>query len=100
MAQREQILGLLLECLQDHARQTGRTLAAAEGTPLLGPGSPLDSLGLVMVVTDFESRLNETFAAELVLASEQAMSMSQSPFRSVTALVDYAAELLGAAETP
>jgi hypothetical protein len=97
MATREQILGLLLECIQDQARLTGRAVTAAEGTPLLGAGSPLDSLGLVMVVTDFESRLNQTFDAELVLASEQAMSMSQSPFRTVTALVDYAAGLLGAA---
>jgi acyl carrier protein len=94
MASREQVKSLLMECLRDYADQSGIVAPVEENTPLIGPGAAVDSLGLVMVVTGFESRLNQTFDASLVLASEAAMSLSRSPFRSVAALSDYAVELL------
>jgi hypothetical protein len=94
MTERDRIKSLLMECVREHAEQAGVNHKIAEDTPLMGPGAALDSLGLVMVVTDFEARVNEAFDARIVLASERAMSMNHSPFRSVTALSDYAAELL------
>jgi acyl carrier protein len=100
MTERQKVLEILLECIQDYAEQARLSVTADEGTVLLGPGAALDSLGLVMVVADFESRLNEAFDAELVLASEQAMSLSQSPFRSVAALAGYAEGLLATRGTP
>jgi len=94
MGTREQINLLLMGCLRDYAQQSGRNASVDERTPLVGPQAALDSLGLVMVVTDFEARLNDAFGTEFVLASEKAMSMTNSPFRSVAALSDYAEELL------
>ena len=94
MASREQVKSLLIECLREYADQSGNETTVEENTPLIGPGAAVDSLGLVMVVTGFESRLNQTFDASLVLANEAAMSMNRSPFRSVAALSDYALELL------
>jgi acyl carrier protein len=94
MASREQVKSLLMESLEDYASQSGTTAKVEEDTPLIGPGAAVDSLGLVMVVTGFESRLNQTFDTSLVLASEAAMSLNRSPFRSVAALSDYAIELL------
>jgi len=93
---RDQVQQLLFECIRDYAEQARRKVEAHPDTPLIGPGAPVDSLGLVMLVTAFEAKLNETFDTQLVLASESAMSMNRSPFRSVGALVDYALELLGA----
>jgi acyl carrier protein len=61
---------------------------------IFGPGGRLDSLGLVNFVADLEFRVAQEFGAEIALASEQAMSRSRSPFRDVTALADYIAELL------
>jgi hypothetical protein len=61
---------------------------------IFGAGGSLDSLGLVNFLADLEYRLAEKFGRELVLASERAMSRSQSPFRDVSALTDYIVELL------
>lgn len=61
---------------------------------VFGPGSELDSLGLVNFLADLEYRIAEEFGREVVLASERAMSRSRSPFRDVDALTAYAAELL------
>jgi hypothetical protein len=94
MIERDRVKSLLLECVREHAERAGLAQGVDEHTPLMGPGAPLDSLGLVMVVTDYESRLNQAFDAEIVLASDRAMSMNHSPFRSVSALSDYAVELL------
>jgi hypothetical protein len=93
MTERDRIKSLLMECVREHAAQSGASGEVNESTPLMGPGATLD-LGLVMVVTDFEARLNQAFDAQVVLASERAMSMNHSPFRSVSALSDYAVELL------
>jgi hypothetical protein len=66
-----------------------------EKNPLIfGPGAAMDSLGLVNFLADLEFRLGEEFGREIVLASEQAMSRSRSPFRDVDALTEYILELL------
>lgn len=61
---------------------------------VFGPGGTLDSLGLVNFLADLEYRVAEEFGRDVVLASEQAMSRSRSPFRDVTALSEYILELL------
>jgi len=74
------------------------TLPEATGdNPLLfAPGGPLDSLGLVNFLADLEHGLAQEFSRELVLASDRAMSRTQSPFRDVDALTAYILELLAA----
>jgi hypothetical protein len=62
--------------------------------PIFGPAAPLDSLGLVNLLADLEFRLGERFGCDLVLASEQAMSRSRSPYRDVDSLTEYALELM------
>jgi hypothetical protein len=94
MSRIEKIQSLLHDCVREYAEQVGTDARVDGDTPLMGPGSPLDSIGLVMVVTDFETRLNQSFDAQLVLANERAMSMNHSPFRSIAALTQYADELL------
>ena len=64
------------------------------GELIFGPGGVLDSLALVSFLADLEYRLTEEFGREVVLASEQAMSRSRSPFRDAPALTDYIVELL------
>jgi hypothetical protein len=61
---------------------------------IYGSGGALDSLGLVNFLADLEYRLAENFGREFVLASEQAMSRSRSPFRDASALSEYILELL------
>ncbi len=64
------------------------------GEAIFGAAGGLDSLGLVNFLADLEYRIAEVFGREIVLASERAMSRSQSPFRDVAALTDYIVELL------
>ncbi|MBI84838.1 MAG: hypothetical protein CMJ81_16720 [Planctomycetaceae bacterium] len=96
MSRRDDLKTLLNDCIADHVRETNTEIHVEDETPLMGSGSPLNSIGLVIVVTNFESQLNEKFGAQVILASEQAMSMKRSPFRSVEALSDYADQLLAA----
>lgn len=70
--------------------------ATGDNPPIFGAGAPLDSLGLVNFLVDVEYRLAREFGRDLVLASERAMSRSQSPFRDVDALTAYILELLAA----
>jgi hypothetical protein len=71
--------------------------ATTEANPkIFGEGAALDSLGLVNFLADLEYRIGEEFGREVVLASEQAMSRSRSPFRDVASLNDYIVELLNA----
>lgn len=74
--------------------------AAVAGDPaevvIFGAGGVLDSLGLVNFLADLEYRISDEFGQEIVLASEQAMSRSRSPFRNVASLTEYIEELLAA----
>ena len=60
---------------------------------VFGPGSPLDSLGLVGLLVDIEDALRDQ-GHDISLSDSRAMSQSRSPFRSVPTLVAYIDELL------
>lgn len=85
---------LVSEALREYAEDAGLTVTTDGDTCLLGEGAVVDSLGLVIVVTSFEAKVNDSFDSEIVLANEKAMSMRSSPFRSTKVLADYALELL------
>ena len=98
MSDLETLKSILYRCIAELADQTGQRYEIEDDTPLLGPDSAIDSLGLVMIVTAFESAVNDEFDTAIVLANEQAMSRRRSPFRSVAALSEYALALLRGAE--
>lgn len=56
---------------------------------LIGDASSLDSIGLVSLIVEVEDSINEYFDAELVLASEKAMSARTSPFINLGTLIRY-----------
>lgn len=60
---------------------------------LFGPGSLLDSVGLVNLVMAAEQHLGDSTGEDIVLASESAMSRKRSPYRSLRALAEYAVEI-------
>lgn len=65
-----------------------------ENTNLLGGDALLDSLALAITLIDVEDRVREELGISLVLTDERALSRSQSPFRTVSSLIDYTWELL------
>ncbi len=62
-------------------------------TALFGPGSRLDSLQLVSLITDVEVALNTEHGLELSLADDRALERAQSPYATVETLRDYVLEL-------
>jgi acyl carrier protein len=66
-----------------------RQLAKAPETRLLGSESALDSMHLVSLIIAIEREVEDTFGVALTLADERALSMKESPFRSIQSLADY-----------
>jgi acyl carrier protein len=85
---------MLFEVLREYADEADLELEFTDETPLFGRESAIDSLGLVTIITEFETQINDTYDTELVLADDRAMAMKRSPFRSPARLVDFALERL------
>lgn len=64
----------------------------SEETPLLGGGSDMDSMAIVHLIAELESRLEEAFGKVWILADERALSRSRSPFRTVGSLAAHILE--------
>jgi acyl carrier protein len=71
-----------------------RQLIKAPETRLLGSQSVLDSMHLVSLIITIERELEDAFGVSLTLADERALSMKESPFRSIQSLADYIGILL------
>jgi acyl carrier protein len=92
--ERSNILATVVAAVEQSNR--GRTpeqqLDPSPDARLFGAPSPLDSLGLVALLIDIEEAFEREGHA-IVLSDERAMSQSRSPFRSISALVDYIEQL-------
>ena len=66
-----------------------RQLIKAPETRLVGPQSVLDSMHLVSLIVAIEREVEDTFSLTLTLADERALSIKESPFRSIQSLADY-----------
>lgn len=88
---------MLFEVLREYADEAELELEFDDETSLFGRESSIDSLGLVTIITEFETALNDAHDTELVLADDRAMAMKRSPFRTPTRLVDFALERLNEA---
>ena len=74
----------------------GTVLPKDPETPLIGPAAALDSMGLVTLIVTIEARVADALGRSVTLASEDAMSRTRSPFRTLGTLADYLDELLRA----
>src|SRR5271169_2478778 len=79
----------------NRTRKPDEELVVAADAPLFGPGSRLDSLGLVVLLVDIEEALHAE-GLDVTLSDEKAVSRTRSPFRSVPAMVSYIAGLIPA----
>ena len=67
-------------------------------TEIFGGGSKLDSLGLINFLVSVEQKIEDTYGMEITIADEKAMSLKNSPFRTVDSLNDYLTKLIKANE--
>ena len=63
-------------------------------TCLYGSGGALTSIDVVTLISEVEERVEDELDVCIALASERAMSMKSSPFRSVKTLVEFVEELI------
>jgi len=92
---RETVIEKLTEIVNDYFDTQEIQTRAQIDTVLFGNDSVLDSMGLVNVIIDTESRfLDEDI--EISLTSESAMSRRNSPFRTIQTLADYIMEQIEA----
>jgi acyl carrier protein len=72
----------------------GQRLEKSIDTPLFGESGPLDSLGLVNLIVLVEQKVEEQTGQAVSLATDEALSLKDSPFQSVRRLAEYVSSLL------
>jgi acyl carrier protein len=94
----DEIREVVLEALRSAnlSRPRDEQLSVSEDAIIFGPGSPLDSMGLVALLIDVEEALLAS-GVRVSLSDDRAMSQSRSPFRSVPRLVEFISGLLAPA---
>jgi len=85
------IMDIVIQCVEEYFDSQDISESAKKDTVLFGNKSMLDSIGLVSVIVDIESRfLDEDI--EISLTSEKAMSRRYSPFRTISTLAEFIKE--------
>ena len=82
---------ILIKTVNEYFETQDISENAYENTVLFGKESVLDSMGLVNVIIDIESRFLDD-GMEISLTSEKAMSRRNSPFRTISTLTEFIKE--------
>jgi len=92
----EKILGIIYEMIDTlNAESDGIKVVKAPNTVLLGTESPLDSLMLVNLIVGTEQRIEEELGFSIsALANEKAMSLKNSPLRTISSLAEFIAGIV------
>ena len=85
---------LVLEAVKEigEDQENEALINATEDTRLFSEN--LDSMGILFLVTDLESKISDEVGVYIAMADERAMSQKTSPFRSVKTLAKYAQTLI------
>lgn len=91
MEKREKIIAVVFEAIDKINQQLAEEekIAKSLNEQLIGPAAKLDSLGIINFIVAVEEGLQENFAVTMTLANENALSPTNSPFKSIQSLVDY-----------
>ena len=60
-----------------------------DDTPIFGGESKIDSLGLVTLLVSIEQKIEDEMNVNITIADEKAMSLKNSPFKTVRSLTDF-----------
>jgi len=90
---KEKIINIIIESLKElnevDTHKDPELEKPVLNTQIFGDQGCLDSLGLIALISDIESKISDEFGYEIVIASEKAMSQRSSPFKSVQSLANY-----------
>jgi acyl carrier protein len=86
--EQDKIEKLVLNVINSYCASINLSAPVDLDTPLIGANRLIDSMGLVNILVDIENVLiEENF--EILIMSENAMSLKISPFRTIGALIQY-----------
>ncbi|MCG6349096.1 hypothetical protein [Vibrio fluvialis] len=97
MIKTEKIESVVLSILKELAEEQSIEMLKMPTSDTRLFGKTLDSMGVVLLVTELENVIYDEFEKTISLADERAMSQRTSPFRSVQTLVDYVTMLINEA---
>lgn len=92
--QKDKIIKILVNTIDEYFETQDLDEKANSDTTLFGQKAILDSMGLVNVIVDIESKFLDV-DKEISLTSEKAMSRRNSPFKTVDTLANFIYEQLG-----
>lgn len=93
----ESTLDTIIYPVVDEIRQSlpqGVDLQRSPATVLFGNGAVLDSVNLVNFILAVEERVETLTGKQIRLVTENAMSRSKSPFKTLQSMSDYVDELM------
>ncbi len=92
----EEILEIIYESVDNINEDLpkNKRLKKSQDTVLYGKGGQLDSLSLVNLIVSIENLIEEKYDKDIILADEKAMSLKNSPFRTIKTLSDYIHKIL------
>ncbi|MGI4731742.1 MAG: hypothetical protein ACRYFW_08350 [Janthinobacterium lividum] len=92
------VFSIVVEAMHEIMDFSGQSAkAVTDETPLYGGDGEMDSLSLVLLVSAIEEAVRDHLKVDVLLASERAMSMRHSPYRTVGTLVRFIEDELAAA---
>jgi len=86
--EQDKIEKLVLNVINTYCTSINLSAQINLDTPLIGSSRLFDSMGLVNILVDIENALIEE-NYEILIMSENAMSLKISPFRTIGALIQY-----------
>ncbi|MGQ3892017.1 hypothetical protein [Legionella sp. CNM-4043-24] len=93
---RSKIQKIIIDAVEDLNQYLEDKLPAkdADECQLYGQSSSMDSISLVTLIASVEQKIEDKFGVSIILASEKAMSMRNSPFLSIGKLTDFTLRLV------
>ena len=84
-----EVKNIVTNKISDYVKVTKNIeLDIQEDTRLIGGGNKIESIDLVSIILDIEEAFR-SIGIDISLTSEKAMSIKNSPFKSVKTLVDF-----------
>ncbi len=67
----------------------GKKISKSLETSLVGPGSALDSLGLILLIVAIERKYSDAFGKRISLSDQLMMSVEHNPLKTLATLQDH-----------
>lgn len=91
---KEDVVKIVFDSLDELNQINGTDIKKALDTPLFGIQSALDSLDFVSLIVSVEDKIHDQYGELISITSSKAMSLQNSPFKTISTLADYIMELL------